>query len=105
MKYQIKEFEKAGNDTKDMATITIGGNDAGFSTILKNCLYRAWFPKDCRETLNWAMEQTLGVRKRLFRAFDEILEAAQRSRGPPHFTLFVTGKNSDSFQGESRELN
>ncbi|OCK98794.1 uncharacterized protein K441DRAFT_654161 [Cenococcum geophilum 1.58] len=34
-----------------LAVMTIGGNDAKLSTILNDCIYRAWRPGDCQETL------------------------------------------------------
>ncbi|KAK3325221.1 SGNH hydrolase-type esterase domain-containing protein [Apodospora peruviana] len=34
-----------------LAAMTIGGNDALLSTLLNDCIYRAWLPGDCQKTI------------------------------------------------------
>ncbi|KAK5656313.1 hypothetical protein OQA88_4693 [Cercophora sp. LCS_1] len=74
-----------------MATISIGGNDGGFGSVLKNCLYRGFFPQNCDKTLEQAMENIANLREDLSQLYGDILDAAQRAGAPPQFTLFVTG--------------
>nr|OQO27418.1 hypothetical protein B0A51_07869 [Rachicladosporium sp. CCFEE 5018] len=40
-----------------IAVMTIGGNDAGLSTILKNCIYQAWKTAECAESLQELQDQ------------------------------------------------
>ncbi|KAI0114007.1 SGNH hydrolase [Nemania sp. FL0031] len=40
-----------------IAVATIGGNGAGLSEILNNCVYRAWAPADCQTSLQKLQDQ------------------------------------------------
>ncbi|KAM7205534.1 SGNH hydrolase-type esterase domain containing protein [Naviculisporaceae sp. PSN 640] len=51
------------------AVMTIGGNDADFTGVINDCIYRMWFPSDCHEAL-----------ERVRKDFDNgVLESAIRS--------------------------
>ncbi|KAL4874381.1 Spherulation-specific family 4-domain-containing protein [Aspergillus karnatakaensis] len=48
-----------------VAVMTIGGNDAMLSKILMDCIYRAWRPGNCEDTLNDLQEELDSGRFRL----------------------------------------
>ncbi|KAE8135882.1 SGNH hydrolase-type esterase domain-containing protein [Aspergillus pseudotamarii] len=66
-----------------VAVLTIGGNDAGLSSILNDCIYRAWLPGDCQTTLN-ALQQEIdngNLRDKVNYAMYQVARAGREAGG------------------------
>ncbi|KAB5522082.1 SGNH hydrolase-type esterase domain-containing protein [Coniochaeta sp. 2T2.1] len=89
---QINAYKEDTLSTKDVATLSIGGNDVGFAKILNDCVFRAKFPGNCQDTVKEAEEKIKNIGEVLEEVYRSILDAA-RGRGADQrdFRLFVTG--------------
>ncbi|KAK3901862.1 SGNH hydrolase-type esterase domain-containing protein [Staphylotrichum tortipilum] len=92
---QIATFRDGPQSHKGFATISIGGNDAGFSAIIEACLVRAKFGSpSCDSVLETttATVNSAAMRQNLEDAYRAILDAARApGRLITSFRLVVTG--------------
>ncbi len=98
---QLDTFRDNAVDYRDFATISIGGNDVGFSNTLDACVFHAQ-RSDCQAQLantNLAIE---GIQARLELVYQSILTTARTTNAPTRFTLFVVGM-SPVFLAENRQ--
>jgi hypothetical protein len=90
---QIDDFREGNINFRDFATISIGGNDVGFSNTLDACVFHA-LKSDCqaqKTATNLAIE---GIQARLEAVYESVLNVASNSGAPSRFTLFVVGTSS-----------
>ncbi|KAM7215674.1 SGNH hydrolase-type esterase domain containing protein [Rhypophila decipiens] len=79
-----------------LGVLTIGGNDAKLSTILNDCIYRAWRPGNCDDTLNSleAEIQNGHLKEKISLAMYKAAEAGRHGGGAEPreaFQLYVPG--------------
>jgi lysophospholipase L1-like esterase len=93
---QVKRW--TDTTSPNIGTVTIGGNDVGFSDIIRNCLLREmpwstqWYEAECeanKETARLIMNDTssTGLTYKLKEAYLSILSASDNN----NFMLYVTG--------------
>ncbi|KAL1904162.1 hypothetical protein Sste5344_010142 [Sporothrix stenoceras] len=85
---QIRQMKDYGNFRDfGFATLSIGGNDVGFSRIVKNCIF--WHTGECDN--EWARSErrisSADLVANLTQTYQQILDTAEE----PTFKLFVTG--------------
>lgn len=91
MPKQIDIFDQIGGDTVDYVTITIGGNDVGFSQIITDCIGSIYLKahigpiQDLEEDLKKAFENIGKHLKNIGRVYETIAEKA------PNATIIVAG--------------
>lgn len=75
-----------------MVTLSIGGNDVGFSKIVDSCVFQYWRKEsDCGPDLAEAERLINGIDNTLVAVYSTILRKVQDSGGRPNFKLIVTG--------------
>ncbi|RAL13202.1 SGNH/GDSL hydrolase family protein [Aspergillus homomorphus CBS 101889] len=94
---QVKKWKDT--ISPNLGTLTMGGNDVGFSDIIRNCItwelptgYPAWFQAQCEVVKDKARSilsdtSSLGMRNKLKEAYLGILNASLND----DFMLYVTG--------------
>lgn len=92
---QIDKFRTNVNNNRDFATISIGGNDVGFSDTLDACVFHAQLSncQDQKRNTNLAIE---GIQPKLEFVYESVLTAARIAGAPSRFALFVVGTSSPS---------
>jgi hypothetical protein len=92
---QIATFRDGPQTHRGFATISIGGNDAGFSDIIEACLVRAYFGgQSCDSALEatTATVNSVTMRQNLEDTYRAILDAAKApGKQITSFRLVVTG--------------
>ena len=89
---QLDVFRANTVNYRDFATISIGGNDVGFSNTLDACVFQAQ-RTDCQAQLtntNLAIE---GIQARLELVYESVLTTASTTNAPTSFVLFVIGRS------------
>ncbi|KAF2501532.1 SGNH hydrolase [Lophium mytilinum] len=79
-----------------VAVLTIAGNDAQFSNIVNDCIYRFWFPKDCNTRLTEVEEKIRSpeFKKEIMDTYALIIGAGRDAGGAnpsESFQAFVGG--------------
>ncbi|KAJ4293023.1 hypothetical protein N0V88_005687 [Collariella sp. IMI 366227] len=92
---QIETFRDGDEKLRGFATISIGGNDAGFSNVIEACLVRARFGSPSCDTVLESTTATVNsgeMRQNLENTYRSILDAAKApGKVIVQFRLVVTG--------------
>jgi lysophospholipase L1-like esterase len=91
-KTQIGAFEQNGIKTQQIATISIGGNDAFFAEVLDACILKARFWLNCEDKMQKSANAIQGIADRLYDVYDKIFQKVADHSGTYDFRLYVTGE-------------
>ncbi|KAM7217368.1 SGNH hydrolase-type esterase domain containing protein [Rhypophila decipiens] len=77
-----------------LAVMTVGGNDASVAYILNDCVFRAWRPQNCDETINRTVSLLMSTEyeSRLRNTMLAVIAQGRKARGaypPESFQLYV----------------
>jgi lysophospholipase L1-like esterase len=100
---QVDAFRTQSLNFKDVATISIGGNDVGFALVLEACIFRAkFFGASCAARLAEATTKINNIIPGLEETYRSILRAAHDGPAPATFKLIVTGTPWNLLRSRSR---
>lgn len=90
---QVDQFRADAVDNKDIATLSISGNDIGFVSILDACIVD-WTigGPSCATVLQRADFALAGIQARTVSAINDILQASNQNGGSSTFQVYVTGE-------------
>lgn len=89
---QVDQFVSDTVANKDIATLTISGNDIGFVNILDACIVDwSFFGQTCESALQKSDFAAAGIQAVLGGVIDDILQASNQNGGSPLFQMYVTG--------------